>query len=150
MRRGAALVLALTLAAATVAAQPRDLDAQAHQIFTSVMSPYCQGLLLADCPSQAAFELRREVRARLEAGETPADIEQSLYNRFGDVIRAVPPPGGSGLVLWLAPAVVLVLSLAAFMVFLARARAGEDRTPPRRDVDRAMEERLNQELEDLS
>jgi cytochrome c-type biogenesis protein CcmH len=150
MRSGAALVLALVLTAASAAAQPRDLDARAHQIFTSVMSPYCQGLLLADCPSRAAFELRLDIRARLEAGETPADIEQSLYHRFGDVIRAVPPPSGSGLVLRLVPVVVLLLSLAALMLFLARARAGEQGPPPRPELDRAMEERLNQELEDLS
>lgn len=153
MRTRAPLVLAFVLAAAVTApalAQTAKVDAQAQQIFTSVMSPYCPGLLLADCPSPAAFDLRREIRARLEKGEAPADIERDLYNRFGDVIRAVPPPAGSGLFLRIVPAVVLALSLAALVLFLFRSRARDQGTPPRAPADPAMEERLNQELEDLS
>jgi cytochrome c-type biogenesis protein CcmH len=153
MRKRAPFVTAWLMALAIAlpaGAQPRDVDAQAQRIFTSMMSPYCPGLLLADCPSPAAFNLRIEIRERLEAGESAADVERDLYRKFGDVIRAVPEPGGWGTVLWIAPALVLTVSLAALMWFLGRVRTVE--TAPvssQLSTDPALEERLQQELDDV-
>ena len=154
MIRRAALIVAVMLVAAVAVpavAQTRDSAAEAQKIFTSVMSPYCPGLLLADCPSPAAFELRANIRKRLDAGESPVDIERGLYQTYGDVIRAVPPPQGWGSVLWIAPAVALALSLGTLMWFLARSRAldvaGGLKSAP---ADPVMEERLQQELDEVS
>ena len=88
--------LAVALPVAAVRAQPHDAAADAQKIFTSVMSPYCPGRLLADCPSSAAFELRAEILGRLESGESDADVERDPYGKFGDSIRAVPPAMGWG------------------------------------------------------
>lgn len=77
--------LMLHSAAGASAAQ---VDTNAQRLFSQLMSPYCPGLLLADCPSQDAFDLRAEIRARLAAGETPAQVEEALYARFGESIRA--------------------------------------------------------------
>jgi cytochrome c-type biogenesis protein CcmH len=113
------------------------------------MSPYCPGLLLADCPSPAAFELRLDIRRRLEAGEQPDAIEQSLYQRFGDVIRAVPEPGGWGLILWIAPALAFALSAGLLLWFLSRVRSDDQTVIPRAATDPAMEERLQHELDEV-
>ena len=152
MRRRAPLVLALVavlVAAAPSGAQPDDIDAQAQRIFTSIMSPYCPGLLLADCPSPAAFTLRLEVRERLKAGEPPAMIERDLYNRFGEVLRAVPEPERWGLVAWIMPAVAFALSLVAMLWFLARSRAGAMTLREQFAADPALDERLQRELDDV-
>jgi cytochrome c-type biogenesis protein CcmH/NrfF len=138
----------LALAAVPVTAQPRDPAAEAQAIFTSVMSPYCPGLLLADCPSAAAFELRADIRRRLDGGESRAAIEQDLYHRYGDVIRAVPPATGWGTVLRAAPAAALALSLGALTWWLSRRRA-VDETASAGAADPAIEERLQQELDEL-
>jgi cytochrome c-type biogenesis protein CcmH len=105
-------------------------------------------LLLADCPSPAAFDLRADIRKRLDAGESAADIERELYYKYGDAIRAVPPARGWGRVLWVAPAVILVLSFAALAWFLARSRA-QPESPPEPNRDAALEDRLNQELDEV-
>jgi cytochrome c-type biogenesis protein CcmH len=141
---------AIAVVAVSVSAQPRDPAADAQKIFTTVMSPYCPGLLLADCPSPAAFELRAEIRRRLDAGESAAAVERDLYHRYGEVIRAVPPPAGWGGVLWAAPAAALVLSLAALVRFLSRRRTVDDQAPPAAAADAAMDERLQEELDELS
>jgi cytochrome c-type biogenesis protein CcmH/NrfF len=54
----------------------------AHRIFSELMSPYCPGLMLADCPSPDAFELRAEIRARLAAGDPPAQVKENIRARF--------------------------------------------------------------------
>lgn len=139
----AALVVAVTVA--TVWAQPQDAAADAQAIFTSVMSPYCPGRLLADCPSAAAFQLRADTLRRLESGESAADVERELYLKFGDSIRAAPLARGWNRVLFVAPAIALALSGAALLWFLARRRT-EDETQAV-VADAALEERLRQELD---
>lgn len=139
----AVVIVAVTVA--TVRAQPHDAAADAQEIFNSVMSPYCPGRLLADCPSPAAFELREDVLRRLESGESAADVERDLYRKFGDSIRAVPPAMGWGRVLSLAPAIALALSGVALLWFLTHNRA--DDQPKVAAADPVMEERLQQELD---
>ena len=141
----AALVVAVTVA--TVRAQPHDAAADAQTIFTSVMSPYCPGRLLADCPSSAAFELRADILRRLESGESVADVERDLYRKFGDSIRAVPPPRGWGRVLSVAPAIALALSGGALLWFLARRRGDDE--PQGAAADPAIAERLQDELDNV-
>lgn len=142
----AGFVFAATL---PLIAQPiQDAEAKAQRIFTSVMSPYCPGLLLADCPSPAAFELRLEIRKRLVAGESPEAIEQDLYDRYGDVLRAVPPPQRWGLLLWVAPALALAVSLAALTRFVTRRSGGVVPTSEGLATDPAMAERLQHELDE--
>ena len=144
-----AIVTCLALGTAAVAGgQIDDADADAHRIFSELMSPYCPGLMLADCPSPDAFELRAEIRARLAAGETPTQVKEDLYARFGDSIRATPEPRDWGLLLWAAPFVVLAASFAALAWYLAHRRAVTvpDLLPAN---DRALEHRLDDELERL-
>jgi cytochrome c-type biogenesis protein CcmH len=80
---------------------------QANKLLGTLMSPFCPGLTLATCPSVYAETLRVSVRQRLDAGETPDAIEESLVAAFGESIRGAPRAAGLGLVLWALPAIVL-------------------------------------------
>jgi cytochrome c-type biogenesis protein CcmH len=143
-----ALVVASLVSAVVQAQDPQmAVDTQAQRMYSALMSPYCPGLLLADCPSQDAFTLRAEIRARLAKGETPADIERDLYGRFGDRIRAVPAAQGWGLLLRVAPLLLFALSLAGLAWYLSRVRTRDDGPlPPAARGDRVLEERLDDEL----
>jgi len=144
------VLLVVGLRPETALAQDTNVETQAQQVFSHVMSPYCPGLLLADCPSPDAFTLRAEVRARLRAGEAPDAIEESLYRKFGDDIRAVPTADGSGLVLWVAPLVVFAFSLVGLAWYLSMQGTGAAPAANHHlATDPALEERLNIELEDL-
>jgi len=113
MRRALPAFVVL-LVATTVRAGP--IDERASRALTStvtheLMSPYCPELLLADCPTQGANELRLEVARRAAAGESAGSIEDDLVARFGSHIRAIPEFHGLGTVAWLAPPVAGVLGL---------------------------------------
>jgi cytochrome c-type biogenesis protein CcmH/NrfF len=141
------LIACVVLAATAAHAQPTDVDRNAQRLFSQVMSPYCPGLLLADCPSPDAFALRAEIRARLAAGEAPADVENDLYARFGNSIRATPEPRRWGLLLWVVPLVVFAASVGGLAWYLAQRRPIQP--PPARATDLRLEARLEDELERL-
>ncbi len=90
-----------------------------------LMSPFCPGLLLADCQSSAAAELRAEIRDRLEAGESRVEVVDDLVLRFGPGVRGQPEPRGFAVLLWIVP---LGLGAAALVGLAWRLRASSSPT----------------------
>ncbi len=105
---GLAIVLAIAPLCATT---PEDADGRARAIARELMSPFCPGLLLADCKSSGAFELRDEILARVRTGESTVSIEDDLAARFGESIRAMPAFHGVGAFVWAFPIVVAAIAL---------------------------------------
>lgn len=78
-----------------VAASPAGEDLQeyvegANRLEGRIIAPCCWNQTIDIHGSEPAYELRREIRKRLKAGETPDAIEASLVQRFGPKILAVP------------------------------------------------------------
>ena len=148
------LAIATLLAIAPPAlAQSESAEQRASTLTRRLMSPYCPGLLLADCGSQGARELRAEILHRLQAGEFPDAIEDDLASRFGPTIRTVPAFGGVGLIVWLAPlaAGLTGLGLAALVVRRAASREGLSGAAEHGEAssDIRLDERLQHELDAL-
>ena len=99
----------------------RPVPRLALELFDSVMSPFCPGLLLANCPSPSADSLRSAIVERVERGGTREEIEAELYATYGEAVRAAPKASGLGLVAWLAPAVVLLGGGLWLALWLRRA-----------------------------
>ena len=126
-----------------------DVSRVTHEL----MSPFCPGLLLADCGSQGAFELREEIARRIDAGERADAIEDDLIVRFGPRIRTIPEFSGFGLLAWMGPPVI---GLGGFAFLVAAVRASTRRQPAvevrvedETDADPAVLERVQDELDDL-
>lgn len=108
----AALSISLILAlSASLAAQEQAPSSEqaANEIFAEVLSPFCPGRALGDCPSSKATELKEEVRTMLKGGSTKEQVLAELFERFGDQISALPPASGFGLWAWLAPGIFLLV-----------------------------------------
>ena len=117
MKRAAALLaLAVSLLASPAFAAPEDV---ANEVAQEVMSPYCPGVTLHDCPSSSAQEMREEITAWARAGMSKDEIMGRLEDEFGSSIRAVPR-GGGGVFAWLLPALGLAGGAAAAVVFARR------------------------------
>ena len=121
------VVLALSAALPGVAATGGAADV-ATDVSNNVMSPFCPGLTLHDCPSQAAVELRDRIERWARAGATRTQITARLKREYGPAIAATPPREGAGLVAWLLPA-VMVAAGAALAWGLARRWSEPSRTP---------------------
>ena len=114
------LPFALALSAVSLAAQegaPPPLanqqladpaqEARALELMQRLRCIQCQGQSIHDSDAPIAAAMRHEVRERIKAGQSEAEIESWLIERYGDWISFAPPASGGGLVLWLLPVLLL-------------------------------------------
>ena len=152
MRSRATAVLAVVLlaGAGAWAQEARAPTApEAREIFRTVMSPFCPGLTLADCPSPAAYELRDEIRARIDAGEAPEVILDELVAEYGQEILGNPSGTPLGRLAVAIPVAVALLAALGAAVFVRRAVRARRETPERTAVAPDVEARLDDELRNL-
>ncbi len=98
-------------------------EARALALMENLRCIQCQGQSIHDSDAPIAEAMRHEVRSRVVAGQSDAEIEGWLIERYGDWVSFAPPASGSGLMLWLAPLLLLGAAL-----WLARGRFGKGRS----------------------
>jgi cytochrome c-type biogenesis protein CcmH len=114
---GAALVLAAGVA---WAARPQPLSAadRVDRIAAELRCPVCQGLSVADSPSETARSMRALVAERVAEGRTDDEIRAEFVRSYGEWILLSPPLLSSSGLVWLTP-----LAAIAFGAWLAWRRA---------------------------
>src|SRR3954453_20031627 len=130
MRLIIAFLLAL-LPGLALAVQPDEmlkdpvLEARARNISSELRCLVCQNQSIDDSDAGLARDLRLMVRERLQAGDSDAQVQNFLVQRYGDFILLKPPFKAETLLLWLAPLLVLMGSGAALFAFARRRKPGE-------------------------
>jgi len=94
--------------------------AMAHDL----MSPYCPGRTLAECPSPQATELRFWILTQAAAGVSEADVRGMLEERFGDVLLSAPRAEGWGFSAYAIPIVFFILGGPVVLLVLRRMSGG--------------------------
>jgi cytochrome c-type biogenesis protein CcmH len=155
--REAILVLALALAlgaplGAVAAQEPPAAGAPApdwgYALAREIMSPFCPGLTLADCPSLQAQTLRAWILVQGAAGRSREEVEAELLERYGDQILAAPRPRGFGLTAYAIPIGVFLAGGALVAAFLrrqireARSAPAPAAAPLSADLERLVDEEL--------
>jgi len=127
MQRRRASIFVLVLAAVLVGGKiagasnyTPEVEREAARVTGSVMSPFCPGRLIADCPSPAAIELREQIRKRIAAGESGDAIKAELLETYGEFVRAEPTGKGFDLAAWLVPPVALAVAAILVMLWMRR------------------------------
>lgn len=116
------LFLCLTTLFLSSGALADDIDRASQDIFSSIMSPYCPGLLLSDCPSSKATDLKKLIRSQLEEGRSSTDVLTELERRYGDSIKAMPSFGGVGILLWGAIPLFIFIGLFIWLRVVFKKR----------------------------
>jgi cytochrome c-type biogenesis protein CcmH len=136
-RRGAAaLALALALSPLALAADavPTEQDpvaqSRAVKLSEQLRCLVCQNQTIAESNADLAVDLRRQVREQIAAGKSDDEIVRFMTDRYGDFVLYRPPFKAATLLLWLGPALLLVLGLWA----LARALRSRSRAPDERPL----------------
>jgi cytochrome c-type biogenesis protein CcmH len=126
---GFAACLLLLLAAPIMAVEPQEmlrdpaLEARARAISVNLRCLVCQNQSIDDSNAGLARDLRLIVRERLQLGESDAQIEEFIVNRFGHYVLLRPPLQPNTIFLWWGPALVFASALSVFLVYTLRRSA---------------------------
>jgi cytochrome c-type biogenesis protein CcmH len=85
------------------------LQARYEAIIEEVRCVQCQNQTIKDSNALIANDLRREIRRLLSEGNTDAEVYDFLVERYGEFVLYRPRMSGVSLLLWIAPAVFLLL-----------------------------------------
>jgi len=86
-----------------------ELQARYEKIISEVRCLKCQNQTIKDSNAFLAGDLRREIRRMLTEGKSDAEIFDFLVLRYGEFALYRPKMSGKTLVLWLAPAILLLI-----------------------------------------
>lgn len=117
---GCLLAVGALVALLALGARPEPSTAErATALAAELRCPDCQGLSVADSPTSAAREIRRQIDALIAGGATDEEVRAHFVARYGEWIRLAP----SATALWALPFVVLAVGVAVLVTWL-RARRG--------------------------
>jgi cytochrome c-type biogenesis protein CcmH/NrfF len=147
------IVLFAVPALSQTEADPVEPDGWAYAMAHDLMSPFCPGRTLAECPSPQADELRLWILTQAAAGAPQEEIQEALYERFGDQILSAPRPEGWGLAAYVIPIVGFILGGGVVWLALRRLVGSTKNASPavvpagsEMTADRELERRIDEEL----
>ena len=121
IRKIIAAVVTIALAAIVVVGlvqgDKSDED-RARAIGSRVKCPVCQGVAIADSPSETARAMMDVVEERIADGWSDNQIIDYFSERYTDSIVIDPPFAGNTLLVWLLPLLAVVAGV--FMIFTRR------------------------------
>ncbi|KKB81267.1 hypothetical protein VW35_03885 [Devosia soli] len=126
MKRLLALVLVACLAVPSFAVSPDEvlsdpvLEQRARDISAGLRCLVCQNQSIDDSDAELARDLRLLVRERLVKGDTNAEVEQYLVERYGEFVLLNPRVNSHTILLWIAAPLLLIAGLCALFWAMRR------------------------------
>jgi cytochrome c-type biogenesis protein CcmH len=132
---GATSITVLAKEAQPVAANPQ-IEARMMVLATELRCLVCQNQTIADSHSGLAEDLRQEIREMMAKGMSEDQIRTYMTDRYGDFVLYKPPFKASTALLWVGPAVLLLLALGALATVLRRRqKLGDEAFDPESPED---------------
>lgn len=92
-----------------------ELTRKTQDIAASLRCPVCQGLAIADSPSEMATNMKGQVRELLARGYTQDQILSYFERSYGQFVLLKPKFQGVNTLVWVLP--VVALALGVIIVF---------------------------------
>lgn len=97
-------------------------DARARSLDQEIRCVQCENEPIAQSTAEIAQDMRRQVRERIAAGDSDAEIRDFFRERYGDFVLFRPPVDERTLLLWLAPGILALAGLGALWSLRRRER----------------------------
>lgn len=131
MRRLRCIALCLVLIGSTpaFAVQPDEvlsdpaLEARARMLSQELRCLVCQNQSIDDSDALLARDLRLLLRERLKNGDSDKQVVDFLVARYGEFVLLRPPLGWHTALLWLTPALLLLLAVIRLVAVAGRRSA---------------------------
>ncbi len=104
-----------------------QLEKRYFDLSAELRCPKCQNQNIADSNAPIAADLRKQLHQQLHAGRSDAEIAEYMVQRYGEFVLYRPRWSASTALLWLAPALFLLLAAIGLASTLRSSRsAGAD------------------------
>ena len=107
--------------AAALAADPA-LEAQVMRIADELRCLVCQNETIAASQAELAVDLRRQIRSKLQQGESPTQILDFMVQRYGEFVRYRPALNATTALLWIGPFALLLVAGGVLALTVRRQR----------------------------
>ena len=104
----------------------QNAEKQAQEIYYELLSPFCPGRALADCPTDKAVELKEKIKKDLESGKSKEEVIQSILTEYRQNLRAVPNMSGLNALAWILPFVILGAGLVVVIIKIKKHAGADD------------------------
>jgi cytochrome c-type biogenesis protein CcmH len=98
-------------------------EAEAAALMATLRCLKCQSQSIADSDAPMAGDMRHQVRSRILAGETPAEIRAWLIARYGDYVSYEPTVSASTWPLFAIPVLVILIGAGVLLRRLGKRRS---------------------------
>ena len=119
--------------------QTVDQQQRFRQLSDELRCPMCQNTNLTGSSGGVAEDLRREIHRMILEGMTNSEIEQFMFERYGDFIFYKPRLRMETLFLWFGPLIFLLIGGAAAIAISRKASQTGQKNP---ELDDAQREKL--------
>lgn len=116
MVRAAMLAVMLLLASRSAAQDYAEVslsdptqEAEALTLMDSIRCVVCQGQPISGSNATLAGDMRRMIRERIAAGDSPEQVRSWLIGKYGDWVSFKPELKPETLPLWLVPLMALIV-----------------------------------------
>ena len=144
------VAIAFTTACPAFAVQPDEilpdpaLEGRARYLSRELRCMVCQNQSIDDSDAPLARDLRVLVRERLKAGDSDAQVIEFLTSRYGEFVLLRPSFSWANALLWLAPAILLIVGAGGLVLALRRRPAAAVETAPlTSEEERRIQEVIN-------
>jgi cytochrome c-type biogenesis protein CcmH/NrfF len=101
-------------------------EAEAAALMATLRCLKCQSQSIADSDAPMAGDMRHQVRSRILAGESPAEIRSWLIARYGDYVSYEPTVSASTWPLFAIPVLVILIGAGVLLRRLGKRRSDTD------------------------
>ncbi|EKO3800086.1 heme lyase NrfEFG subunit NrfF [Vibrio harveyi] len=86
-----------------------ELQQRATRLAKTLRCPQCQNQNLVESNAQAAKDLRLKVYTMVNEGHSDQEVKDYLVTRYGNIVLYKPPFNYSTAMLWILPALFLII-----------------------------------------
>ena len=99
----------------------------AYLIGKEIRCPVCQGMPIADSPSEMAQDMMKRVRVMHNEGKTEQEIFTYFTKSYGDWVLLRPKATGVNWLIWLLPPAALAFGIYGIRRYIRPAQESDDK-----------------------
>ncbi|MEC7880606.1 MAG: cytochrome c-type biogenesis protein CcmH [Chloroflexota bacterium] len=91
-----------------------------YNLFSQLMCPICDGQTIAESQASIAEDMKKMIRDQIKDGRSDKEILKYFEERYGQEILSSPIPRGFNLTIWIAPILLIIISLIMTIYYLRK------------------------------